>query len=68
MKRSFLGLAGALLLVASLPLAAAAQDGGGKTFYWVSHGDPADPVWTFFLDGANQWATDTGNTGATDCT
>jgi len=62
MKRSFLGLAGALLLVASLPLAAAAQDGGGKTFYWVSHGDPADPVWTYFLDGANQWAADTGNT------
>jgi simple sugar transport system substrate-binding protein len=61
MKRSFLALAGGLLLVASLPLAAAAQE-GGKTFYWVSHGDPADPVWTYFLDGANQWAADTGNT------
>lgn len=60
MKRSFLALAGGLLLVASLPLAAGAQD-GGKTFFWVSHGDPADPVWTFFLDGANQWAEDTGN-------
>ena len=23
--------------------------------------DPADPVWTYFLDGANQWASDTGN-------
>lgn len=34
----------------------------GKVFYWVSHGDPADPVWTYFLDGANQWAEDTGNT------
>jgi simple sugar transport system substrate-binding protein len=34
----------------------------GKTFYWISHGDPADPVWTYFLDGANQWAEDTGNT------
>jgi simple sugar transport system substrate-binding protein len=62
MKRSFVSLAGALLLAASLPLAAAAQEGGGKTFFWVSHGDPADPVWTFFLDGANQWAADTGNT------
>ena len=61
MKRSFLALAGGLLLVASLPLAATAQD-GGKTFFWVSHGDPADPVWTYFLDGANQWAADTGNT------
>jgi simple sugar transport system substrate-binding protein len=61
MKRSFLALAGGLLLVAALPMAATAQ-GGGKTFYWVSHGDPADPVWTYFLDGANQWAADTGNT------
>ena len=23
---------------------------------------PSDPVWTYFLDGAEQWATDTGNT------
>jgi simple sugar transport system substrate-binding protein len=60
MKRSFLSIAGSLLLVASLPLAASAQD-DSKTFYWVSHGDPADPVWTYFLDGANQWAEDTGN-------
>jgi simple sugar transport system substrate-binding protein len=61
MKRSFLGLAGSVLLAASLPLAAAAQD-DSKTFYWISHGSPADPVWTFFLDGANQWAADTGHT------
>jgi simple sugar transport system substrate-binding protein len=33
-----------------------------KTFYWVSHGSPADPVWTYFLAGAKQWATDTGHT------
>jgi simple sugar transport system substrate-binding protein len=33
-----------------------------KTFYWISHGGPADPVWTYFLQGAEQWATDTGNT------
>ena len=33
-----------------------------KTFYWISHGSPADPVWTYFLAGANQWAKDTGNT------
>ncbi len=36
-----------------------AQD---EVYYWISHGDPADPVWTYFLDGANQWAEDTGNT------
>lgn len=47
-----------LLLFFTLPLGAA-QD---KIFYWVSHGDPADPVWTYFLDGAEQWAEDTGNT------
>jgi simple sugar transport system substrate-binding protein len=45
------------LLALSLPLAAQA-----KTFFWISHGSPADPVWTYFLAGANQWAKDTGNT------
>jgi simple sugar transport system substrate-binding protein len=45
------------LLAFTLPLAAQA-----KTFYWISHGSPADPVWTYFLAGANQWAKDTGNT------
>ncbi|CAN5820373.1 substrate-binding domain-containing protein [soil metagenome] len=60
-RRSFVAFAGSLLLALTLPLSAAAQD-GGKTFYWVSHGSPADPVWTYFLDGANQWAEDTGNT------
>ena len=59
-RRSFAALAAGLLLALALPFSAVAQ--GGKTFYWVSHGDPADPVWTYFLDGANQWATDTGNT------
>ena len=34
----------------------------GKTYYWVSHGSPADPVWTYFLAGAKQWEADTGNT------
>jgi simple sugar transport system substrate-binding protein len=60
-KSSLIAFGGAMLLAASLPLAAAAQD-EAKTFYWISHGDPADPVWTYFLDGANQWAADTGNT------
>lgn len=60
MKRSFLALAGSLLLIASLPLAAAAQD-EKKTFYWVSHGAPTDPVWTYFLQGAEMWAAATGH-------
>jgi simple sugar transport system substrate-binding protein len=58
-KSSLVAFGGSLLLAASLPMAAAAQD-EAKTFYWISHGDPADPVWTYFLDGANQWASDTG--------
>ncbi len=45
------------LFALTLPLAAEA-----KTFYWISHGSPADPVWTYFLAGANMWAKDTGQT------
>jgi simple sugar transport system substrate-binding protein len=56
LKRLTLLLAGMLVALA-LPLAAHA-----KTYYWVSHGSPADPVWTYFLAGAKQWAEDTGNT------
>ncbi len=33
----------------------------GKTYYWISHGSPADPVWTYFLAGAKLRADDTGN-------
>ena len=32
-----------------------------SVYYWVSHGSPTDPVWTLFLEGAKQWAKDTGN-------
>ncbi|MBN8590903.1 MAG: substrate-binding domain-containing protein [Anaerolineae bacterium] len=35
-----------------------AQD--ARVFYWISHGSPADPVWTYFLQGAEKWAADTG--------
>jgi simple sugar transport system substrate-binding protein len=50
-------LLAALALALALPMAAQA-----KTYYWISHGSPADPVWTYFLAGAKQWAKDTGNT------
>jgi simple sugar transport system substrate-binding protein len=56
-RRTFLGAGAVLALTAG---AAFAQD--GKTFYWISHGSPADPVWTYFLEGAEQWAEDTGHT------
>ncbi len=59
-KSSLVAFGGAMILAASMPLAAAAQD-EDKTFFWISHGDPADPVWTYFLDGANRWSSDTGN-------
>src|SRR6476620_996771 len=51
----------ALALGAALALAAPAA-AFAKTFFWISHGGPADPVWTYFLAGAKQWAKDTGNT------
>ena len=57
LRRTFLGAAATLALTAGL---AFAQD--AKTFYWISHGGPADPVWTYFLQGAEQWAEDTGHT------
>jgi len=56
LKKLVLLLAGLFLTIAST---AAVQ---AKTFYWVSHGGPADPVWTYFLAGAKQWAADTGHT------
>lgn len=58
-RKFVLAVAGAIIaLAATLPMAQAAS----KTFYWISHGGPADPVWTYFLAGAKQWADDTGNT------
>lgn len=54
-------LASGALLALSVAAPAMAQD-GNKTFYWISHGSPADPVWTYFLQGAEQWSADTGNT------
>src|SRR5690606_7014396 len=44
----------------SLPFIGSAQD-EAMFFYWISLGSPADPVWTYFLQGAEQWAADTGN-------
>src|SRR5262249_21919792 len=57
LKKLTLLLSGVVL---ALAMPAAAQ--AGKTYYWISHGSPADPVWTYFLAGAKQWASDTGNT------
>ena len=58
LRRTFIGLTTAIVALAASGTVALAE---GKTFYWISHGSPADPVWTYFLDGANKWAKDTGN-------
>src|SRR2546423_13319784 len=57
MLRKLAIFAFAAFAVLAMPLAAQA-----KTIYWISHGGPADPVWTYFLAGAKQWAADTGQT------
>jgi len=56
LKKLVLVLVGFVLLL-SLSTAMA-QD--ARVFYWISHGSPADPVWTYFLQGAEKWAADTG--------
>ena len=50
-----------IVLIASALLALNAPLAEAKTFYWISHGSPADPVWTYFLAGAQQWSQDTGH-------
>ncbi|MBE7183778.1 MAG: substrate-binding domain-containing protein [Methylobacterium mesophilicum] len=57
MLRQLRNLVCGLLVALALPAAAQA-----KTFYWISHGGPADPVWTYFLQGAEMWAKATGQT------
>ncbi len=61
LKRRNLLSAAAIMPFAAVAGTTAAQ-AAGKTYYWISHGGPADPVWTYFLAGANLWASDTGNT------
>jgi simple sugar transport system substrate-binding protein len=60
LRRTFLRASAAAMAVGAALTAAQAQD--AKTFYWISHGAPADPVWTYFLQGAEQWSKDTGHT------
>jgi len=48
-----------LVLAFFVPTASLAQE-AKPILYWISHGSPADPVWTYYLDGAKQWSEDTG--------
>jgi simple sugar transport system substrate-binding protein len=59
LKRVFLLMLGVVVPL-SAPFVGSAQD-AKRVFYWVSHGAPTDPVWTYFLQGAEQWGKDTGN-------
>lgn len=59
-KQYLLMLTAVLAVLFSVAFASSAQD-QKKVYYWVSHGAPTDPVWTYFLQGAQQWAADTGN-------
>lgn len=56
LRRTFLGICTTLALTVG---SVSAQE--TQTFYWISHGGPADPVWTYFLQGAEDWAADTGH-------
>ena len=58
LRRTFLATAMALVMGSG----AAFAEGEAKTYFWISHGGPADPVWTYFLQGAEKWASDTGQT------
>jgi simple sugar transport system substrate-binding protein len=59
-KLSFLMSLLGTVVALSIPSIGSAQN-AKPVFYWVSHGSPTDPVWTYFLQGAEQWAKDTGN-------
>ena len=48
-------------IIAAFFAAVASSAAEKAVYYWVSHGSPSDPVWTYFLQGAEQWAKDTGN-------
>jgi len=58
-KLGILLLVVVLGLTFALPSTSMAQE-DTRVFYWISHGSPADPVWTYFLNGAEQWSEDTG--------
>ena len=62
LKRLFLAtVISATTVVAFLLPSISTAQSAKSIYYWISHGSPTDPVWTLFLQGAEQWAKDTGN-------
>src|ERR1700733_2370931 len=59
-KISFITLILSAVVAIHAPGVISAED-AKPIYYWVSHGSPTDPVWTYFLQGAEQWAKDTGH-------
>jgi simple sugar transport system substrate-binding protein len=59
-KLSLFVLALSAIAAIHAPSVISAQD-QKPLYFWVSHGSPTDPVWTYFLQGAEQWAKDTGH-------
>ena len=59
-KLSFFTLILSAIVAVHAPRVISAED-AKPIFFWVSHGSPTDPVWTYFLQGAEQWAKDTGH-------
>jgi len=57
-KLSLLLVVVMLVLAFAVPVTSFAQE-KKPVLYWISHGSPADPVWTYYLAGATQWAKDT---------
>src|ERR1700751_2077041 len=59
-KLSFFTLILSAVVAIHAPRVISAED-AKPIYFWVSHGSPTDPVWTYFLQGAEQWAKDTGH-------
>src|ERR1700726_5271275 len=59
-KLSFFTLILSVVVAIHAPDVISAQD-SKPIYYWISHGSPTDTVWTYFLQGAEQWAKDPGN-------
>lgn len=59
-KLSLFALTFSAIIAIQAPGVGLAQD-AKPIYFWVSHGSPTDPVWTYFLQGAEQWAKDTGH-------
>jgi simple sugar transport system substrate-binding protein len=59
-KLSFFALILGAVVAIHAPCVISAED-AKPIYFWVSHGSPTDPVWTYFLQGAEQWAKDTGH-------